>query len=86
MKIEDKAKMISLLESFADRMFERYYITNPPIVKKYDRGVNELGYGKNKGKETVSLNFGFHTTKPSKNELKTFTKIFVEMWDQNRGR
>ena len=84
MKIEDKSKMISVLESFTDQMFNRYYITNPPIVKKSDRV--SLGYGSNKGKETQSINFGFYTNKPSESEVKTFIKIFVELWDKGGVR
>ena len=86
MKIEDKSKMVSVLESFTDQMFNRYYITNPPTIKKYDSGVKELGYGSNKTKETVSLDMGFFTTKPSESEVKTFIKIFVEMWDKGGMR
>ena len=86
MKIEDKTKMISVLESFTDQMFNRYYITNPPTIKKNDKGVQRLGYGSNKTKETQSINFLFSTTKPSESEIKTFIKIFVEMWDKGGVR
>ena len=33
-KIEDKMNTISLLESFTNEMFNRYYITDPPILKE----------------------------------------------------
>ena len=84
MKIEDKSKMVNVLESFTDQMFNKYYITNPPTVKKTDNGVQNLGYGSNRHKESNSINFVFSTTKPSENEIKTFIKVFVEMWDMKR--
>ena len=77
-KIEDKMNTISLLESFTDEMFSRYYITNPPILKKSDKV--SLGYGSNKTKETQSVNFGFYTSKPSEDEMKIFIELFVSKW------
>ncbi len=86
MKIEDKSKMISVLESFSDQMFNRFYIVNPPTIKKSDKGVQNLGYGSNKHKEMNSIELGFFTSKPSENEVKTFIKIFVDMWDKGGVR
>ena len=77
MRIEDKSKMINILESYTDKMFDKYYITNPPILKKSDR--MELGYGSNKNKTTNSINFVFKTDKPSELEVKSFIKTFVDM-------
>ena len=65
-------------ESFTDEMFNRYYITNPPILKKSDKV--SLGYGSNKNKETQSVNFGFYTSKPSEDEIKIFIEFFVSRW------
>ncbi len=84
MKIEDKSKMIRVLESFTDQLFDRYYIVNPPTIRKSDSGVQSLGYGSNKNKETQSINFGFFTTKPSEDEVKRFVKMFVDMWEMKR--
>ena len=75
MRIEDKSKMISILESYTDKMFDKYYITNPPILKKSDR--IELGYGSNKNKKTNSINFVFKTDKPSELKVKSFIKTFI---------
>ena len=49
MKIEDKHNLINILERYSDMLFDRYYITNPPTIKKYDK--ISRGYGSNKSKE-----------------------------------
>ena len=77
MKIEDKNKLKDILGEYSDALFERYYITNPPLIKKNDRV--SMGYGKNKSKETESVNFVFNTTNPSEEEIKSFINVFVDM-------
>ena len=83
-KIEDKQNTITLLESFTDELFDRYYITHPPTLKKSDRVG--MGYGSNKTKETQSINFGFYTTKPSEDEMKIFVEMFVSKWMRMENR
>ena len=77
MNIEDKARLKEILNEYSDKLFERYYITNPPLIKKNDRV--SLGYGRNKNKESESINFVFQTTKPSEEEVKSFVNVFVDM-------
>jgi len=77
MNVEDKTRLKEILNEYSDKLFERYYITNPPLIKKNDRVA--LGYGRNKNKESESINFVFKTTKPSKDEIKSFIKVFVDM-------
>ena len=77
MNIEDKNKLIDILNTYTDKLFDKYYITNPPLLKKNDRV--SLGYGGNKSKESESVNFVFKTTKPSKEEMRSQVKVFVEM-------
>ena len=77
MKIEDKHNLINILERYSDMLFDRYYITNPPTIKKYDK--ISRGYSSNKSKESQSINFVFNTTQPSEDEVKSFIKVFVDM-------
>ena len=81
MKIEDKHKLIDIIELYTDMLFDRYYITNPPLLKKMDRVG--MGYGSNKSKESQSINFVFNTTKPSEEEIKSSIKVFVDMLEMN---
>ena len=37
-----------------------------------------MGYGNGINKPTQSIHFGFRTTQPNKDELKTLRKVFVE--------
>ena len=77
MNVEDKARLKEILSEYSDKLFERYYITNPPLIKKNDRV--SMGYGRNKNKESESINFVFNTTKPSEEEVKSFINVFVDM-------
>ena len=77
MNVEDKARLKEILNEYSDKLFERYYITNPPLIKKNDRVA--LGYGRNKNKESESINFVFQTTKPSEAEVRSFVNVFVDM-------
>ena len=77
MNIEDKVRLKEILNEFADKLFERYYITNPPLIKKNDRV--SLGYGRNKSKESENINFVFKTTKPSEEEIRSFVNVFADM-------
>ena len=61
MNVEDKSRLKEILNQYSDKLFERYYITNPPILKKNDR--LSMGYGTNKSKDSESINFVFKTTK-----------------------
>ena len=79
MKIEDKNKLIEILEGYTDKLFQRYYITNPPILKKYDKV--DMGYGSNKSSSSQSINFVFNTTKPTEDEIKSFIKVCVDMME-----
>ena len=75
-KIQDKAKLKLLLEDFVDEMFDRFYITNPPTIRKSDSITRGYGFGKDK--PTQSINFGFHTTLPSKRDLESIIEVFVD--------
>ena len=77
MNVEDKARLKEILNQYSDKLFERYYITNPPILKKNDR--LSMGYGTNKSKDSESINFVFKTTKPSEEEIRSFVNVFVDM-------
>ena len=77
MDIQDKKKLKEILEQYTDKLFERYYITNPPLVKTTNRV--DMGYGRNKTKESESINLVFKTTKPSEEEVKSYIKVFVDM-------
>ena len=77
MNIEDKVRLKEILNEYSDKLFERYYITNPPLIKKNDRV--SMGYGRNKSKESESVNFVFDTTKPSEEEIRSFVNVFVDM-------
>ena len=77
MNIEDKVRLKEILNEYSDKLFERYYITNPPLIKKNDRV--SMGYGRNKSKESESVNFVFNTTKPSEEEIRSFVNVFVDM-------
>ena len=59
MNIEDKVRLKEILNAYTDKLFERYYVTNPPLIKKNDRV--SMGYGRNKTKETENVNFVFNT-------------------------
>ena len=76
MKIEDKHILLDILERYTDKLFERYYITNPPQIYKSDNV--RMGYGNGVNKPTQSIHFGFKTTQPNKDELNTLRKVFVE--------
>ena len=72
----DKTKMKNILKEFADELFDRYYIVNPPTVKQSNR--LSRGYGRNKNKETESLNYTFITTQPSEQDIDSQIAVFVE--------
>tara|TARA_B100000963_G_C22476260_1_gene602514 strand:+ start:195 stop:386 length:192 start_codon:yes stop_codon:yes gene_type:complete len=59
MNVEDKARLKEILNQYSDKLFERYYMTNPPILKKNDR--LSMGCGTNKSKDSESINFVFET-------------------------
>ena len=75
-KIQDKAKLKLILDEYRDMFFDRFYITNPPTIKKSDSITRGYGYGKDK--PTQSINFVFHTTLPSKRDLDIMTDLFIE--------
>jgi len=76
MKIEEKQKLINILENYSDKLFERFYITDPPQLTKSDNVF--MGYGNGVNKQQQSIHFRFKTTKPNRNEIKTIIKVFVE--------
>ena len=76
MKIEEKQNLRIILERFSDKLFERFYITNPPQIVKSDN-IN-MGYGSGVIKPQQSLHFGFKTTKPNKDDIKLLIKVFIE--------
>ena len=76
MKIEEKQKLKIILERFSDKLFERFYITNPPQISKSDNV--QMGYSRSQNTSTQSIHFGFKTTQPNKDELNTLRKVFVE--------
>ncbi|MDP6339633.1 MAG: hypothetical protein QF842_04800 [Candidatus Marinimicrobia bacterium] len=76
MKIEEKQNLKIILERFSDKLFERFYITNPPQIVKSDN-IN-MGYGNGVIKPQQSIHFGFKTTKPNEDDIKTLIKVFIE--------
>ena len=80
----EKQKLITILEEYTDRLFDKYYVVNNPLVKNTNR-ITERGYGRNKNKETDSINFVFNTTKPSEDEMYSFCKQFVDEWSMKHN-
>ncbi len=81
----DKIVIRNLLGQFTRQFFERYYITHPPQITKFDN----IGYGLNKsgtGKSKQSINFNFKTTQPDELEIETFIRIFVESLEELRWK
>jgi len=84
MNKDDKNKLKIILKEYTDRIFDKYYVVNNPLVKNTNR-ITERGYGRNKNKETDSINFVFNTTKPSEDEMESFCKQFVEEWSMKHN-
>ena len=76
MKIEEKSVLRDILKRYTDKLFGRYYITNPPQIYKSDNV--RMGYSNNKQSPSQSIRFGFKTEQPTENELDSLIKVFVE--------
>ena len=76
MKIEDKSALKDVLKRYTDKLFHRYYITNPPQIYKSDNV--DMGYSKSEKANRQSIHFGFKTTQPTETDLEMLIKVFVE--------
>jgi hypothetical protein len=70
---DDKDRLVNQIMVVLDGFSEEFFIHKPPMLKKSD-SLN-LGWGK--GKKTT-INFVFQTVKPTRAEVVSWVKGYVE--------
>ena len=84
---DEQKKLIDLMMSFLDEFFERYYVSEYPTIKKSDSispGYRPTTQRELKGiqtKKRQSINFTFSTIQPSRKEIQSCVKVWLQTRD-----
>ena len=81
---DDQKKLVDVMMSFMDEFVQRYYVCDPPVIKKSDNidlGYRQPSQRELKGHQTKkkqSINLAFQTTQPSRKEIEGWLKVWVQ--------
>jgi hypothetical protein len=78
---DEKTKLVNQIMIILDSLSEDYLIHSPPLIKKSDN--IERGWGGN-GKRKTTINFVFQTEKPTRKEIESRVKGYVDLMSGER--
>ena len=87
MEKDEQKKITDLMMSFLDEFVQRYYVSEHPTIKKSDSispGYRPTTQKELKGiqtKKRQSINFTFSTIQPSRKEIESWVKVWIQTRD-----